>query len=76
LQTLIPPSVKHSRGRPRKNPMTESHLTSVDAPINKLPPTDISVLIQEALFIDSRRKEINGLLEKGVFAVVIDSNIL
>ena len=55
--------------------MTESHLTSADAPVKELPPADISVLIQEAPFIDSRRKEINGLLEKGVFAVVTDSDV-
>ena len=55
--------------------MTESHLTSADAPVKELPPADISVLIQEALFTDSRRKEINGLLEKGVFAVVTDSDV-
>jgi hypothetical protein len=55
--------------------MTKGHLTSADAPIKELPPADISVLIQEALFIDSRRKEINRLLEKGVFAVVIDIDV-
>jgi hypothetical protein len=26
--------------------------------------------------MDSRRKEINGLLEKGVFVVIIDSDVL
>jgi hypothetical protein len=56
--------------------MTESHLTSADAPVKKLPPMDISVLIQEALFTDLQRKEINRLLEKGVFAVVIDTDVL
>jgi hypothetical protein len=52
-EPTIPPLVKRGRGRPRKNPVTESHLTSVDTPIKELPPMDISVLIQEALFIDS-----------------------
>jgi hypothetical protein len=50
--------------------MAESHLTSADAPIKEPPPTDILVLIQKALFIDSRRKEINRLLEKGVFTTI------
>ena len=50
------PPVKRGRGRPRKHPATE----------NNHAPADISILIQEAQFTDSRRKEINGLLEKGV----------
>jgi hypothetical protein len=41
----IPPPAKRGRGRPRKNPMTESHITSIDAPIKKPPPIDILVLI-------------------------------
>ena len=32
--------------------------------------TDISVFIQETLFTNLRRKEINGLLNKSVFTVV------
>jgi hypothetical protein len=36
---------------------------------------DILVLVQEAPFTDLRRKEINGLLEKGVFAVVIEKDV-
>jgi hypothetical protein len=71
----MPPLAKRGRGRPRKNPMAESHLTSIDAPIKKPPPIDILVLIQEALFTDSRRKEINRLLEKGVFATVIIKDV-
>jgi hypothetical protein len=50
-------------------------MTFVDAPIKEPPPADILVLIQEALFTDSRRKEINGLLEKGVFATVIVKDV-
>jgi hypothetical protein len=50
--------------------MTESHITSIDTPVKEPPPTNILVLIQEALFTDSRRKEINRLLEKGVFTTV------
>ena len=75
-----PAEPKRGRGRPRKhpvtNPVTENHLTSADAPAKQLLSADISVLVQETPFTDSRRKEINGLLEKGVFAVVTDSNVL
>jgi hypothetical protein len=55
--------------------MAESHLTSADAPVKEPPPADILVLIQEAPFTDSQRKEINGLLEKGVFATVIVKDV-
>jgi hypothetical protein len=72
----MPPPAKRGRGRPRKNPMAESHLTSADTPVKEPPPTDILVLIQEALFTDSRRKEINRLLEKGVFMAVIVKDVL
>jgi hypothetical protein len=44
-ELTIPPSVKRGRGRSRKNPITESYLTSVDAPAKELPPIDILVLI-------------------------------
>jgi hypothetical protein len=44
-EPIIPPPIKRSRGRPRKNPVTKSHLTSADILIKELPPTDISVLI-------------------------------
>jgi hypothetical protein len=44
-ELTIPPLIKRGRGRPRKNPVAESHLTSIDTPIKKLPPIDISVLI-------------------------------
>jgi hypothetical protein len=37
---------------------------------------DISVLVQEIPFMDLRRKEINGLLKKGVFVVIIKRAIL
>jgi hypothetical protein len=58
-----------------ENPVTENHLTSIDTPIKELPPADILVLIQEALFTDSRRKEINRLLEKGVFVTIIIKDV-
>ena len=54
--TLLP--AKRGRGRPRKTPVTDTSIA------------DISVLIQEAPFENSRRSEINGLLEKGVFEPV------
>ena len=38
-------------------------------------PINILVLVQETPFIDLRRKEINGLLKKGVFAVIIERDI-
>jgi hypothetical protein len=75
-ELTILPLIKRGRERPRKNPVTKSHLTSADTPIKKLPPTDILVLIQEALFIDSRYKEINRLLEKGVFATITVKDVL
>jgi hypothetical protein len=37
---------------------------------------DILVLVQEPLFMDSRRKEINGLLKKGVFVVIAERDVL
>ena len=36
---------------------------------------DILVLVQETPFTDSWYKEINGLLEKGVFVVIMERNI-
>ena len=44
--------------------------------VRQSPYTDISVLVQEALFIDSRRKEINKLFKKSVFAVITKRDIL
>ena len=37
---------------------------------------DISVLVQETPFTDLQYKEINKLFKKGVFAVVIEKDIL
>ena len=39
-------------------------------------PADISVLVQETPFTDLQYKEINGLLKKGVFIVVMEKDIL
>jgi hypothetical protein len=43
--------------------------------VRQSPPTDISVLVQETPFTDSRHKEINRLLKKGVFAVIIEKDV-
>ena len=58
-----------------ENPVTENHLTSAGVPVRQPPPIDISILVQETPFTDLRRKEINGLLEKGVFAVVTEKDV-
>jgi len=44
-EPIILPLIKHSQGRPKKNPVTKSHLTSADILIKELPPIDILVLI-------------------------------
>ena len=49
--------------------------TSTDISIRQPPPADISVLVQETPFTDSRRKEINKLLKKGVFVVITEKDI-
>jgi hypothetical protein len=36
---------------------------------------DILVLVQETPFTDLRRKEINGLLKKGVFTVITERDV-
>ena len=37
---------------------------------------DILVLVQEPLFMDLRRKEINQLLKKSIFVVIAERDIL
>ena len=54
----------------------ENHLTSTSISVRQPPPADILVLIQETPFIDLQCKKINRLLEKGVFAVVIEKDVL
>ena len=54
----------------------ENHLTSVGTSAKQFPPADISVLVQETPFMDLWRKEINGLLKKGVFAIIIERDVL
>jgi hypothetical protein len=53
----------------------ENYLTSAGISARQSPPADILVLVQETPFTDLRRKEINGLLKKGVFAVVIEKDV-
>jgi len=47
-----------------------------DFQLTQSPPVDISVLVQETPFTDSQHKEINGLLKKGVFAVIMERDVL
>jgi hypothetical protein len=54
----------------------ENHLISVGISARQSLLIDILVLVQETTFIDSRRKEINRLLKKGIFAVIIERDIL
>ena len=39
------PAVKRGRGRPRKNPVMENHLTSAGTSAKQSPPADILVLV-------------------------------
>ena len=62
----------------------ENYLTSIDTSIDTFvdisakqsPYADILVLVQETPFTDLQYKEINKLLKKGVFAVVIKRDVL
>ena len=54
----------------------ENYLTFIGISARQSPPVDILVLVQETPFTDSQYKEINGLLEKGVFAVITKRDIL
>ena len=56
--------------------MTEIYLTSAGISARQYPPADILVLVQETPFMDLQRKEINKLLEKGIFAVIMERDIL
>ena len=55
--------------------MIKNYLTSTGISTRQYPPANISVLVQEIPFTDSRRKEINGLLKKGVFAVITEKDV-
>ena len=50
--------------------------TSIDISVRQPPPINILVLVQETLFINLQYKEINKLLEKSIFAVIIKKDIL
>jgi hypothetical protein len=67
------PVIRRGRGRPRKHPVTDDHLTPGNA--STTTPADILIIIQETPFADSRQKEINGLLKKGVFAAVTEKDV-
>jgi hypothetical protein len=43
--------------------------------IRQFPPIDISVPVHKTPFTDLRRKEINKLLKKGIFVVIIERDI-
>jgi hypothetical protein len=69
------PVIRRGRGRPRKHPVTRDYLTSANISAKQPPPIDISIIIQDTPFTDSRRKEINRLLKKGVFAAIIKKDV-
>ena len=50
--------------------------SSAEISARQSPYADILVLVQETPFTDSRRKEINKLLKKGVFAVITERDVL
>jgi hypothetical protein len=54
----------------------ENYLTSAGTSVKQSPPINILVLVQETPFIDLRRKEINRLLKKGIFIVIMERDIL
>ena len=56
--------------------MIENYLTSTEISTRQSPYTNILVLVQEPPFTDSQRKEMNGLLKKGIFVVIAERDIL
>ena len=58
----------------------ENYLTSIDTSTDisarQPPPADILILVQETPFTDLQYKEINRLLKKGIFVVIIKRDIL
>ena len=56
--------------------MIENHLTSTGISAKQSLPVDISVLVQETPFMDLQHKEINRLLKKGVFVVIMERDVL
>jgi len=59
-----------------KSTVTENYLTFAGISVKQSPPADISVLVQETPFTDLWCKEINRLLEKGVFTVITERDVL
>jgi hypothetical protein len=53
--------------------VTEDHLTPGNT--SATTPADILIIIQKTPFADSRQKEINGLLKKGVFAAIMEKDV-
>ena len=54
---------------------TGTSASSAGISARQSPHADISVLVQEAPFTDSRRKEINGLLKKSVFIIIAEKDV-
>ena len=50
-------------------------ISSAGISARQSPHTDISVLVQETPFTDSRHKEINKLLKKSVFVVIAERDV-
>ena len=56
--------------------MMENYLTSIGMSVRQPPPVNILVLVQETPFMDLQYKEINKLLKKGIFVVIMEKDIL
>jgi hypothetical protein len=56
--------------------VTKDHLTLENASVKQPSPADILIIIQDTPFTDLRYKEINGLLEKGVFVTITKKDVL
>ena len=50
-------------------------ISSIGISTRQSPHADISVLVQETPFTDLQHKEINKLLKKGVFVVIVERDI-
>ena len=81
LTKPIKPTIKRGWGRLWKypvneNPVMENYMTSAGISTKQSLYMDILVLVQEALFMDLWCKEINKLFKKGVFAVIMERDVL
>ncbi|KHJ30932.1 hypothetical protein EV44_g3972 [Erysiphe necator] len=63
------PKSQHSNNHENNNRVLRQS-TRKQQPTWKLRDADISILLQSPSFSESRAKEINGLLEKGVFEII------